>query len=120
MELGIGIHGEPGVRRTTVMPSRNIASFLVSTCLDDLKPEDGSSVAVLLNNLGAVSAEELYILYHDIKTLLDASRLTVADHHIGHFATSLGINGVSLTLLKADAEMVSLLKADCRSPFVSF
>ena len=120
MELGVGIHGEPGVRRTAVMSSRDIASFLLSTCLKDLEQLEGNEAAVLLNNLGAVSAEELYILYHDVNSLLDAGGISVSNLHIGHFAASLGIIGVSLTLLKTDEEILSLLKADCRSPFVSF
>jgi dihydroxyacetone kinase len=117
MEIGVGIHGEPGVHRGRLEPADQIADRLVNQLLDDLKPERGARVAVLVNGLGATPLEELYLLYRRTYQLLDARGVSIARRYIGEYVTSLEMAGASITLMLLDDELEALLDAPAKSPF---
>jgi dihydroxyacetone kinase-like protein len=118
MEIGMGIHGEPGVRRGALEPADRIADQLVEKILADLPYERGDDVAVLVNGLGSTPREELYILYRRARQILDAAGVTVHRSWVGEYATSLEMAGASISLLRLDDELRSLIDAPCESPFV--
>ena len=117
MEIGMGIHGEPGIRRGPLEPADAIADQLVAAILQDLPHERGDRVAVLVNGLGATPKEELYILYRRAHHLLDAAGLRVHRVWCGEYATSLEMAGASISLLKLDDELARLVDAPAASPF---
>jgi dihydroxyacetone kinase len=117
MEIGMGIHGEPGVQRGPVQPADDVVEVLVHRLLSEPVFGDGGQVAVLVNGLGATPREELYILYRKTATLLKERNMQIGRTYIGEFATSLEMAGASLTLLKLDPELLELLDAPARSPF---
>jgi phosphoenolpyruvate---glycerone phosphotransferase subunit DhaK len=120
MELGMGIHGEPGARSGPLETADEIAAQLVGTLLADLPYEPGESAAVLVNSLGATPREELYILYRKVHELLGKAGVTVARAFVGEYATSLEMAGASLSLLKLDDELSRLLAAPAESPLVTY
>lgn len=117
MEIGIGIHGERGVRRGPLEPADSIADQLLDACLTELDTEPGASVAVLVNGMGATPPEELYLLYRRVKKRLDAMRVMVHRAYVGEYATSLEMAGASVSILRLDDELTKLLDAPAHSPF---
>lgn len=120
MEIGMGIHGEPGVHRGRMRQSAEIARRLTGDLLKDISLRKGDSAAVLVNGLGATSREELYILYNDVAAILEKEGITVARAYVGEYATSLEMAGASLTLLKLDDELLGYLNAPAFTPFAGF
>jgi dihydroxyacetone kinase phosphoprotein-dependent L subunit len=116
MEIGLGIHGEPGVRVAEQMPSREIAAMLVETLLAEAPSGAGSDVAVLVNGLGGTKYEEMFVFYNDVAALLDRSGLAPYNPLIGEFVTSLDMTGMSLSLFWLDDDLKSLLDATALSP----
>ncbi|HET7092987.1 MAG TPA: dihydroxyacetone kinase subunit DhaK, partial [Thermomicrobiales bacterium] len=116
MEIGLGIHGEPGVRTAKLMPAREIAGLLVETLLADAPADAGSEVAVLVNGLGATKYEEMFVLYQAIAPLLDRAGLAVHETQIGEFVTSLDMAGCSLSLFWLDDELKTLHDATAVTP----
>lgn len=117
MEIGLGVHGEPGIRRTKIMPADRIVDEIVETILADLDFGD-SDVAVLVNGLGATPYEELYVIYRRVKQILDAKRIRIRIKFIGEFATSLEMAGASISLMRLDAELYDLLRAPMHTPMI--
>ncbi|WP_067672886.1 dihydroxyacetone kinase subunit DhaK [Nocardia miyunensis] len=117
MEIGIGIHGEPGAERTKLKSADEIATTLIEAVLADLRPESGSRVAILVNGLGATPPEELYLLYRRARAVLDANGQVEHRNYIGEFATSLEMAGASITVIALDDELAELLDAPASSPF---
>ncbi|HTJ92302.1 MAG TPA: dihydroxyacetone kinase subunit DhaK [Pararobbsia sp.] len=117
MEIGIGIHGEPGTHRGKLETADEIAVRLSSEILNDLKAPKGSRVAVLVNGLGATPLEELYLLYRRTYALIADAGLTVARSYVGEYVTSLEMAGASITVMLVDDELESLLAAPASSPF---
>lgn len=117
MEIGMGIHGEPGVRRGPLEAADRIAEQLSQAILDDAPFERGSDVAVLVNGLGATPREELYILYRRVHGLLRDAGLRVHRVWLGEYATSLEMAGASVSLLRLDDELRPLIDAPAQSPF---
>jgi dihydroxyacetone kinase len=117
MEIGIGIHGEPGVRRAPLETADEIADDLLGAVADDLALVRGDRVAVLVNGLGATPLEELYILYRRIHAGLAGRGVEVYRPYIGEFATSLEMAGASLTVMRVDDRLAGWLDAPARSPF---
>jgi len=117
MEIGMGIHGEAGVRRGPLESADAITEQLVRAVLDDLPFESGDSVAILVNSLGATPPEELYVMYRKARQMLAAEGISVYRSYVGEFATSLEMAGASITLCKLDDELKSLLDAPASSPF---
>ena len=118
MEIGMGIHGEPGVRRGALEPADRIADELVDAILHDRAYPAGSRVAVLVNGLGATPKEELYILYRRVAARLAERSLTVHRVWVGEYATSLEMAGASVSLMAVDDELAALLDAPVSTPFL--
>ena len=117
MEIGMGIHGEPGVRRGELEPADDVVTSLITAILKDLPFKSGDEVAVLVNGLGATPCEELYVMYRKVWELLRDARITIHRCYIGEYATSLEMAGASVSLLRLDEELKHLLDAPADSPF---
>ena len=117
MEIGMGIHGEPGVRRGALETADQVATALTTAVVEDLPFETGDDVAVLVNGLGATPLEELYILYRQVWELLRDVGVRVYRSYVGEYATSLEMAGASISLLRLDDELERLLDAPAESPF---
>jgi len=117
MEIGMGIHGEPGIRRGPVVTADEVVAEMMPKILDDLPFVDGDEVSVLVNGLGATPAEELYILYRSIAPMLDKRGVSVFHTYVGEYATSLEMAGASITLCRLDDELKKYLSAPAHSPF---
>lgn len=118
MEIGIGIHGERGVRRGPLDQADSIADELFATISEDLGLTRGDRVAVLVNGLGATPLEELYLLFRRVSKLCAAAGLIIERPYVGEFATSLEMAGASLTVVRLDERLRALLGAPASSPFV--
>lgn len=118
MEIGMGIHGERGLKRIPLQTADEITSFLVEQIVADYPLTKGDKVAVLVNGLGATPKEELYIIYRHVHKLLSNAGISVHKAFIGEFATSMEMAGASLSLLKLDDELTKLLEAPAYSPFL--
>jgi dihydroxyacetone kinase-like protein len=119
MEIGIGIHGEPGVHRGELEPADAVADRLVGAIADDLGLERGDRVVVLVNGMGATPLEELYILYRRAGQLLADRGVEIHRPYIGEFATSLEMAGASISVMRLDDSLTALLDAPAHSPFFS-
>lgn len=117
MEIGMGIHGEPGVRRGPLATADEIAEELTRAVLADLPYRRGDEVGVLVNGLGATPKEELYILYRSVSRILDAEGIRVHRVWVGEYATSLEMAGASLTLVRLDDDLRRLVDAPAETPF---
>jgi dihydroxyacetone kinase len=108
MELGLGIHGEPGVRTVDRVRAAELAHLLVEPLLAETPAGSEGRVVMLLNGLGATKCEELFVLYREVRPLLDAAGLEVHDSEVGELVTSLDMAGCSLTLFWLDDELGAL------------
>ncbi|WP_431230252.1 dihydroxyacetone kinase subunit DhaL [Paenarthrobacter nicotinovorans] len=116
MSLGLGIHGEPGISEHPMPTASELADLLVSKLLAD-KPEDaGDRVVVIVNGLGTVKYDELFLLFGKIERLLSAAGLTVVEPECGELVTSLDMSGLSLTLLWLDEELEQYWAAPADTP----
>ena len=116
MEFGLGIHGEPGVRRAPVENADSLAKNLLAVIFDDLPFRRGDRVAVLVNGLGGTPLMELYILNRSVAALCRERGLAVAKTYVGNFMTSLEMTGASVSLLRLDPELESLLADPSDAP----
>jgi dihydroxyacetone kinase-like protein len=116
MELGVGIHGEPGRRRLPLAPAKEIAELLVEPILADLPFVAGDSVIAFVNGLGGTPLIELYVMYNEVDKILSKHGVSVARSLVGSYITSLEMAGSSVTLLKVDDELLSLWDAPVRTP----
>jgi dihydroxyacetone kinase-like protein len=105
IEVGVGIHGEPGRRREAMKPADALVDELVGAILEDLKPERGSEALLLLNGFGATPLMELYLLYHAARQRLASQGVTVARSLVGNYTTALEMAGASITLSLLDDEI---------------
>lgn len=117
MEIGIGIHGEPGIHRGALESADAITDRLVGALVEDLEIAEGDRVAVLVNGMGATPLEELYLMYRRVHQKLTANGVTIQKNYIGEYATSLEMAGASISLLKLNDERLALLEAPASSPF---
>ncbi|WP_372592971.1 dihydroxyacetone kinase subunit DhaK [Actinotalea sp.] len=117
MEIGIGIHGEPGIHRGPLESADQIADRIVDALVADLDLAQGAQVAVLVNGMGATPLEELYVLYRRVHQILSERGITIAKRYIGEYATSLEMAGASISLLALDDNRLALLEAPAESPF---
>lgn len=115
MEIGIGIHGEPGTKRGKLTSADEIADTLLEKILADLD-YTSSEVAVLVNGCGGTPLMELYIVYNHVAEVLERKGIRVYRSFVGNFMTSLDMEGFSLSLLKLDDRLKTLLDAPCASP----
>jgi len=112
MELGIGHHGEPGVQVADLVPSAEMAETCLQRILDDIKIEAGDDVTVLVSGLGATPVMELYIFFNDVQKLLAGKGINIYRSYVGNYFTSLEMMGVTLTVLKMDDELKTLIDMD--------
>jgi phosphoenolpyruvate---glycerone phosphotransferase subunit DhaK len=115
MEIGLGLHGEPGVRRGPLLSADATAGLLVETILADLDQPSGHEIALLVNGLGATAQLDLYILYRAARRALEAAGNTVSRSMVGEYITSLEMAGASVTVTRLDAELRDLLDAPAHS-----
>lgn len=108
MEIGVGIHGEPGRRRVKMTSAENIAAELVGNVLKDLSLKRGQEVILLLNGFGATPLLELYVMVHTTLKILDAAGIKAVRHLTGSYVTSLEMAGCSITVCAVDDSMLSL------------
>lgn len=117
MEIGAGIHGEPGVRRGPLQNADEITDDIMDTLLEDLSHANDDRIDVLVNGLGATPVEELYVVFRHASQRLSTAGLTIRRVWIGEYATSLEMAGASISLLVVDDELARLLDAPAESPF---
>jgi dihydroxyacetone kinase-like protein len=117
MEIGMGIHGEPGIARTEIQKADTVVDQMMGKILEDMILNSGSEVAVLVNGLGSTPKEELYIVYRRISKILSDSGIKIFHVYVGEFATSMEMAGFSISLCKVDEELTSLLRMGARTPF---
>ncbi|MHA7142819.1 MULTISPECIES: dihydroxyacetone kinase subunit DhaK [unclassified Arthrobacter] len=109
IEVGVGIHGEPGRRRAKMMPANDIVDEILEPVVSDLPFKDGDRVALMVNGLGGTPISELYLLYGQAHKQLAAKGITVGRSYVGEYCTSLDMAGASITLVRLDDEIESLL-----------
>jgi dihydroxyacetone kinase-like protein len=117
MEIGMGIHGEPGVRRGPLAPADEISREILDAILIDQPLERGDRTCVLVNSLGATPPEELYIVYRYAAERLEGLGVEIAVALVGRYATSMEMAGLSITVCKLDREIEALLAAPCECAF---
>ncbi len=118
MELGMGIHGEPGVERTKIKTADEVATIVTEKIISDLPFNSGDRVAVLINGLGATPPEELFIINNKVNDILTEHSLSVHRTYVGEYATSMEMAGASVSLCRLDDELAALLDAPAYSPFL--
>jgi phosphoenolpyruvate---glycerone phosphotransferase subunit DhaK len=116
MEIGIGIHGEPGRTRMKLAPAAEIAQLLVSPILEDLPFRSGDSVLAFVNGMGGTPLVELYVMYNEVHKILKGKGITITRNLIGNYITSLEMAGCSVTLLRLDDELTHLWDAPVLTP----
>ncbi len=123
MGFGMGIHGEPGISELAITSSDALARKLSSTLLeerpDDIAQTKGARLGVIINGLGAVKYEELFVFWHDVEQQLRAAEVVIADIQIGEFVTSFNMAGMSMTFVWFDDELEALWLAPACTPAFS-
>jgi dihydroxyacetone kinase-like protein len=115
MEIGIGIHGEPGRERVKLAPSAEIVERLTVPIVEDLPYEQGDNVLAFVNGMGGTPLIELYVVYNDLNRFLGERGITIARNLVGSYITSLEMAGCSITLLKLDDELTRLWDAPVKT-----
>ncbi len=116
MEIGMGIHGEPGVKRTKILGADQVAEALLSGITADMPLREGDEVALMTNGLGATPVMELYIMHRAAAALLKDMGVAICAGYVGEYMTSLEMSGCSLTVLRLNDGLKSLLFAPSRTP----
>jgi dihydroxyacetone kinase-like protein len=115
MELGIGHHGEPGLKITQIQTADEMAAMCLDLILPDLPFKAGCKVAVLVSGLGATPASELYVFYRRVSQILKSENIDIHRAYVGNYFTSLDMMGVTLTVMKLDDELKELIDHPCNS-----
>lgn len=116
LEMGVGIHGEPGRRREAMRPADAIVADLVAAILDDLKPAKGSEVLLMINGFGGTPLMELYLLYNTAARLLQQRGMTISRSLVGNYTTALEMAGASVTVCLLDDEIRQHWDAPVHTP----
>ncbi|MEW5956629.1 MAG: dihydroxyacetone kinase subunit DhaK [Chloroflexota bacterium] len=116
MEIGIGIHGEPGRERMKIKSAQEIVEMMANAVISDLPFKSGDQVIAMVNGMGGTPLIELYLIYNEVNKICQAKGITIVRQLVGNYITSLEMAGYSLTLLKADAELLSLWDAPVHTP----
>ncbi|TAH48712.1 MAG: dihydroxyacetone kinase subunit DhaK [Chloroflexota bacterium] len=116
MEIGIGIHGEPGRTRMKIAPAHDIVEMLATAVVDDLPYKSGDEVLAFVNGMGGTPLIELYIVYNELNNFLKGRGIKIARNLIGSYITSLEMAGCSITLLKLDDQLTKLWDAPVKTP----
>jgi phosphoenolpyruvate---glycerone phosphotransferase subunit DhaK len=115
MEFGIGIHGERGTKRDRVRTADEVARVLTEACMNDLALKSGEEAAVMVQGYGATPSMERFILYRAVNRLLREAGIKIAVSWVGEFMTSLEMAGASVSLLRLDSELNTLMAAPCET-----
>jgi phosphoenolpyruvate---glycerone phosphotransferase subunit DhaK len=115
LEVGLGVHGEPGIRRSKIEPADSLVEEILGLILAD-KDFVGSDVAILVNGLGATPYEELYLMYRHARRVLEGHSVSVRQTFVGEYVTSLEMAGASITLMQLDEELHDLLARPANCP----
>ena len=118
IEVGMGIHGEPGVMRGALASADATVDMILDRIFSEMRPASGDKVAVLVNSLGGTPLMELYILYRRVEQRLAAKGVDVDASFVGHYCTSIDMVGASISLLHLDRELQELLHHPCRTAFL--
>jgi dihydroxyacetone kinase-like protein len=117
IEIGMGIHGEPGIEERALPTADQVTRAMIERLLEDDAGVSNKRVAILVNSLGATPLEELLIIYREAERLLATAGIEIVQRHVGHYATSMEMAGCSISLLYLDAEIENLLAAPTACPF---
>ena len=117
IEIGMGIHGEAGIEVRDMLTADEVADLIFDRLNSELNLQSNDRISVMVNGLGATPLEELYIVYRRLSQRLSELNVTVVMPHVGEFATSMEMSGLSITFFKLDEELEPLLKAKAISPF---
>ncbi|MBW2057214.1 MAG: dihydroxyacetone kinase subunit DhaK [Deltaproteobacteria bacterium] len=117
MEYGVGHHGEPGTAKIKLMTADEVTEKMTGEILEDLPFGSGDEVAVLINGLGATPLIELYVCFRKVKQILDGKGIKIERSYVGEYFTALEMAGFSITLMKLDPELKSLLEAPADTPY---
>jgi dihydroxyacetone kinase-like protein len=116
MEIGIGIHGEPGRERMKLKSASEIVDMMAEAIISDLPYKSGDQVIAMVNGMGGTPLIELYLVYNELNRVCSGKGITIARRLVGNLITSLDMAGCSITLLKADAELLQLWDAPVHTP----
>lgn len=115
MEYGVGIHGEPGIKKEKILTADELANRMVKSLINELKIKD-EEIAVMINGFGGTPLQELYLLNNSVIGELDKKNVTIAKTFVGDYMTSLDMAGASVTILKLDEQLKELLFEKCDTP----
>ena len=116
MEIGIGIHGEPGWERMILKTAAEITDMMMQAIIDDLPFKKGDRVILMLNGMGGTPLIELYLLYNEVFRIAESRGIIIAEKLIGNYITSLDMQGFSITMLKSDADLLGLWRDPVLTP----
>jgi phosphoenolpyruvate---glycerone phosphotransferase subunit DhaK len=117
MALGMGIHGEPGIRNTNLLTADELVDEMLSVLTTDMELPEFSEIALLVNGLGATPKEELYIMFNAVAEKMKEKHISIYRTYVGEFATSMEMTGASVSILKLDDELRKLIDYPASSPF---
>lgn len=115
MEVGIGHHGERGIKKINLKSAKELAQIAVDTILPDLPFQKGDEIVILISGLGSTPIMELYIFYNEVENLIKNQGIKIHYQYVGNYFTSLDMMGVTLTSMKLDEELKKLIDLDCES-----
>ncbi|GAB6618168.1 MULTISPECIES: dihydroxyacetone kinase subunit DhaK [Bacillus] len=116
MEYGVGIHGEPGIKREKMLSADELANRMTNDLVKDLGVKDGEEIALLVNGFGGTPLQELYLFNNAVTRELAARNITINRVFVGNYMTSIDMAGMSLTVMKLDDELKTLLSKECNTP----
>jgi len=119
IEFGIGIHGEPGIKRAKLQPADELAETMLSNITQDMPLQKGDEVCVLINGMGSTTLMELGVVYRKVRALLDNMGVCVHDSTLGSYCTCMEMGGFFITVLKLDEELKKFYDAACFTPYIS-
>ena len=117
MEVGMGIHGEPGIERSKIKPADEVVDEIMDHILTDSGIAKGDKVYVLVNGLGGLPVMDQYVCYRRVNQILNEKGIEIHKAEVGNYATSMDMIGMSVTLLKLDNEIEELLDTPCDTPY---
>lgn len=117
MEVGMGIHGEPGVRRSKLKPADEVVEEIMGYILEDLPYSEGEETIVLVNGLGGLPIMDLNVCYRKVSLMLEDRGIKIHRSFVGNYATSMDMVGMGITLMKVDDELKELIDYPCETPY---
>ena len=117
IEIGMGIHGEPGIKREKLKPANQLIDDLCERILSDFKLNNNDEVSLMINSLGATPLEELYIISKRVNENLSKLKIVIIKSYVGRYATSMEMAGMSITLFKLNNELKKYLLTPSECPF---